>query len=120
VKPLTIEGCDEIAAKNTHTLKFPGHGVSVTVRKLELPELEQIALATPLAMAQHGGDNEAANKEVEVLMCSLAIVDANEQQTHNSEAGRAAIAKLPDGMRKKLATTIAGLVGCDGIDAKNS
>lgn len=119
MKPLTIEACDEIAAKNTETVNFPGHGVSVTVRKLELSELEQIALATPVAVAKHGGDNEDANKEVEVLMCSLAIVDATEQQTHNSEEGRAALAKLPAGMRKKIVTRIAGLVGCDGIEAKN-
>jgi hypothetical protein len=120
VKPLTIEACDEIAAKNTQTINFPGSGYSVTVKKLGLPELEEIALAAPAAVERYGGDGEEANKEVEVLMCSLAIVDDSERLTHNSEEGRAALSKLPAGMRKKIATTMAGLVGCDGIEAKNS
>lgn len=120
MKRLTIEGCDEVAAKTTHTLVFPLHKVTVVVRALEVEEAQELGRVTIEVQAKHGPDSPEANRAVEQFMASQAMVDDAGKQTHNSEAGRAALAKLPELFVRRIANAIGALMGVDGVDIKNS
>lgn len=116
MKPLTIEGCHEVAAVCTYEVVFPLHGVKVTVRKLDLDDCAKVA-----AVAEGKDENDpGANKTTEVMVCSLAMIDEAGAQTHNSDDGREALALLPDPMRKRISNAALGLIGLDGVTLKNS
>jgi hypothetical protein len=109
MKPLTLETLQEIVARETAVVRFPGHDVEVTVRQLTAAEGKRIQDAVGT------DDTPAANQNAELLMASIGITTAD----YDSDEGRAALQKLPRPMIAKIAGAIFGLTGADGETSKN-
>lgn len=114
MKRLSFEDCKRIQAETTRTIPFPLWGVEVVVKKLELDDLAAVQAMTA------GTDSEESNKEAEVLVCALAIVNDDGTQPYNTAEGKDALRLLDEVMRKVIANTAMGLVGLDGVKLKNS
>ena len=116
---LTIEESNAMAQRTTKDLIFPTNGVKVTLKRFTLDECAQIEEVTKAALATYGGDTPEANRQVDVFICSLALIDEHGNHTHNSDEGRASLEHLPDLMRKRIRNVAMGMVGLDGVEPKN-
>lgn len=114
MKRLSFEDCKAIQAEDRRRVVFPTRDVEVVVKTLSIDEVAEVQAATG------GADDEAANKEAEVLVCALAIINDDGTQPYNTAEGKDAIRLLHDGMRKRIANTALGMIGLDGIALKNS
>ncbi len=111
MRPLTLETLQQIVATQTAVVQFPGHNAGVTVRQLTAPEASRVQLLST------GGDESSPelNREVELMIASICITDAN----YDTNEGREALAKLPRAMIHLIASASAGLSGADGTVSKN-
>jgi hypothetical protein len=112
VKPLTLEALQELIARETATVQFPGLDRSVTVRQLVADELTRVQAAVLQGKQE---DDPEANHKADVLVASICITDAN----YDTDEGREALTKLPRAMVRKIADAVMGLSGADGTVAKN-
>lgn len=114
MKRMDFEDCKRIQGESRRLLPFPTLGVEVLVQKLSLDDLAAVQAVTG------GADNADTNKEGEVLICALAIINDDGTQPYNTAEGKDALRLLDDVMRKVIANTALGMVGLDGVKLKNS
>lgn len=110
MKPLSPEALQAIVAAKTATIRFPTHDTAVTVRQLTAAETSRV----------HGvilgrKETDGLNREVDILVASIGITDAD----YDTDAGREALAGLPQPMIRKIVDAITGLSGADGETTKN-
>lgn len=108
MKPLTLETLQEIVARETVTVEFPGADMTVTVRALTPDEAKR-------GLEFVKADETRTEADAQVYLASLAITTAN----FDSDEGRAQLAKLPRSMMQNIANAIYGLMGADGVTKKN-
>lgn len=114
MKRMSFDDCKRIQAEATRTIPFPHWNVEVVVKKLGLDDLAAVQAMTA------GADSAENNKEAEVLVCALAIVNDDGTQPYNTAEGKDALRLLDEVMRKVISNTAMGLVGLDGVSPKNS
>ncbi len=111
MKPLTLEALQEVIARQTATVEFPGHDVCVTVRQVTAEETKRVQDA----IKGKDQDSEITEADVQIMLASIAITTAD----YDSDEGRATLAKLPRAMMQTIANAIYGLSGADGSTKKN-
>lgn len=111
MKPLTFEALNDVLARQTATVEFPGHDVCVTVRQVTAEETKRVQDS----IKGRSEDDPATEADVQVMLASIAITTAD----YDNEAGREALAKMPRAMMQTIANAIYGLSGADGSTKKN-
>lgn len=111
MKPLTLEALQEVIARQTATVEFPGHDVCVTVRQMTAEETKRVQDS----IKGRDETSDMTQADVEVMIASIAITSAD----FDSDEGRDKLAKLPRAMMHTIANAVYGLSGADGSTKKN-